>query len=100
GVDHTATPDGPQVFAPALFTPVILGTSVTVYARQIRFPVAASKATTLPRNVQHSYLGLVAAMDSSRPETGTYSRPAASLSDPVITAIGCSSARTFHCSSP
>src|SRR5438093_1339349 len=95
-----ATPDGPQVFAPALFCPVTFGSSRTVYDLQIRAPVLASSATRLPRNVQHSYAGFVAAMDSSLPDTGTYNRPASSFGDPVITASGCSSARVFQSNAP
>src|SRR2546426_10226715 len=88
GADHTATPDGPHVRVPALFCPTGFGTSRTVYVCQISMPVPASSATMLPRNVQHSYAGLVAAMDSSLPETGTYSRPDSSFGEPVITANG------------
>src|SRR2546429_9964832 len=95
-----ATPDGPHVFVPALFCPVTFGSSRTRYVLQMRLPVAASSATTLPRNVQHSYLGFVAASDSSRPDTGTYRRPDSSLGEPVITAPGCSSARVLHRSAP
>src|SRR5215471_18675762 len=88
GLDHTATPEGPHVFAPALFWPVGFGVSSTVYACQTRLPVRASSATMLPRNVQHSYAAFVAAMDSSLPETGTYNRPDSSLGEPVMTANG------------
>src|SRR3989442_2752790 len=92
GDDQIATPDGPQVFVPILFCPVTFGSSATRYVLQTRPPVAASRATRLPRNVQHSYLGFVAAIDSSLPETGTYRRPASSFGEPVITASGYSSA--------
>src|SRR5215831_14727323 len=88
GLDQTAAPDGPHVFAPALFWPVGFGGSPTVYACHIRVPVRASNATMLPRNVQHSNAGFVAAIDSSLPETGTYKRPDSSLGEPVITAKG------------
>src|SRR5262249_27749849 len=65
-----------------------------------RLPVEPSSATTLPRNVQHSYDPLVAAIDSSLPDTATYSRPAFSLGEPVITDSGCSSARVFQIKAP
>src|SRR5438132_10899303 len=100
GEDHSATPDGPQVLVPALFWPTGFATSRTVYACQIFAPVLASSATMLPRNVQHSYFGFVAAIDSSLPETGTYRRPDSSFGLPVITASGCSSARVFHTNAP
>src|SRR5437870_2351010 len=93
GDDQTAAPEGPQVLAPASFWPVTFGRSVIMYPVQIFFPFAASIATTLPLKVQHSYAALVVAIDSSRPDTGTYNRPASSLGEPVITPPGCSSAR-------
>src|SRR5437899_1052607 len=100
GDDQIATPDGPQVFVPILFCPLTFGSSATRYVLQTRSPVAASRATRLPRKVQHSNLGFVAASDSSLPETGTYSRPESSLAEPVITASGCSSARVFQRRAP
>ena len=45
-------------------------------------------------------IGFVAASDSSLPETGTYSRPASSFGEPVITASGYSSARVRQRSAP
>src|SRR5262245_40619145 len=86
GEDQTATPEGPQVFVPALFCPLGFAASETKYAFQICFPLAASSATTLPRKLQHSYLGFIEASDSSLPETGTYNRPPSSFGVPVITA--------------
>src|SRR5262245_29291890 len=100
GDDHTATPEGPHVFAPALFWPTAFTASRTVYACQIFAPVLASNATMLPRNVQHSYAALLAAIDSSLPDKGTYSRPSSSFGEPVMTAIGCASARVFQSREP
>src|SRR5580692_11159254 len=88
GDDQTATPEGPQVLVPILFCPAGIGRSRTVYACQMCAPFFASRAAMLPRNVQHSYLGFVAARDSSLPDTGTYKRPASSFGEPVITANG------------
>src|SRR5436853_6216052 len=100
GDDQIATPDGPHVFVPILFCPLTFGSSATRYVLQTRPPVAASRATRLPRKVQHSNLGFVAASDSSRPETGTYNRPESSLGEPVMTESGCSSARVLQRSAP
>src|ERR1700686_4376334 len=88
GEDQTATPEGPQVLVPILFCPAGFGRFRTVYACQMRAPVFASSATMLPRNVQHSNLGFVAARDSSLPDTGTYNRPDSNFGEPVITANG------------
>src|SRR3954469_12905743 len=52
-------------------------------------------AYTLPRNLQHSYVGC-APDTSSIDDIGTYSRPLYSTGEPVIRAAGCSSRRRVH----
>src|SRR5688572_24367711 len=52
GVFQMAPPAGPYSCVPMLFFAVGTGVSATVYVFQIRRPVAASSATTLPRNEQ------------------------------------------------
>ena len=70
GDDHTAAPDGPQSCVPDLFLRVGRNGSEIVELFQINFPVAASRAETLPRNVQHAYVGL-APVTSSYDDNGT-----------------------------
>ncbi len=48
-----AAPEGPYISVPAEFFLVTEGGSGMVYVFQICFPVAASSAARLPRNVQH-----------------------------------------------
>ena len=54
GADQTAAPAGPMTAVPALFFPTGPGTSGMRYDFQTMLPVAASSATTLPRNVQQA----------------------------------------------
>ena len=68
--------------------------SGVVKVRQISLPVAASSATTLPRNVQQGYCGLEPEF-SSCDAMGTYSLPACSLGVPVMRVKGCES--RFFC---
>ena len=75
GAFHTAAPEGPQSCVPARFFCVGIASTGIVNVFQIRLPVAASRAATLPRNLQHGYVGSPA-WDSSREDTGTYNRPA------------------------
>src|SRR6185312_10769222 len=56
-------------------------------------------ALTLPRNVQHSYVG-IAAVPSSLDDTGTKIRPAPSATAPVTIASGCVSTFVFQRSLP
>ena len=87
GDDQTAAPDGPNSCVPTLFVRVGFGASGITYVFHTTSPVAASSATTLPRNVQHGYFGSAPAT-SSIDDTGTYSRPAYSFGVPVTRAIG------------
>src|SRR5688572_21567537 len=57
GADQTAAPAGPHSATPALLVPRRCGSSVIVCVFQITRPSAASRATTLPRNVQQAYCG-------------------------------------------
>src|SRR5258707_545438 len=54
GACHNAAPEGPHNWAPAAFMCLRDGASAIVKVLQTTSPVAASRATTLPRNVQHS----------------------------------------------
>src|SRR6516162_8535322 len=99
GDDQTATPEGPQSCAPFLFLRTGFGSSAMVYCFHKTLPVVASKEDTLPRNLQHSYLGSAPAT-SSKEETGTYKRPPARVGEPVMTAAGCSSSFVFQTSLP
>src|ERR1044072_4364799 len=54
GDDHTPAPDGPHNCVPTEFFRTGFASSEIVYDFQIRFPVAASSAVRLPRNLQHS----------------------------------------------
>ena len=54
GVDQTDAPEGPQSCVPALLFLVRRAVSGIVNVFQTWRPVAASSATMLPRNVQHS----------------------------------------------
>ena len=69
GVDHTPAPEGPYCCVPDAFLCVGFGSSGIVKVCQSFFPVAAFKAMTLPRNLQHSYFAS-AARASSREEIG------------------------------
>ena len=73
-MDHTGAPDGPFVCAPDLLLPVAFAVSSIVYVFQMTLPFAASSATTLPRNVHHSYSGLRGNVESYD-DTGTYNTP-------------------------
>src|SRR4051812_36561436 len=88
-------PAGPYICVPAEFLRDGFGASGIAYVCHSTVPVAASIATRLPRNVQHSYLGLFAET-SSRDATGTYRRPRYSTGAPVIRAIGCCSTFVFQ----
>jgi hypothetical protein len=70
GDDQMAAPDGPKSCIPALFFCVGCGVSGMTYVFHATSPVAASSATTLPRNVQHGYFES-APTSSSIDETGT-----------------------------
>src|SRR4029077_3091065 len=54
----------------------------------------------LPRNLQHSNIGLPAETGSSPPETPTYRRLPSSFGVPVTTAKGYSSTRVFQIIAP
>src|SRR5436190_17448622 len=74
GDDQIAAPAGPHICVPIdVFFVFISGVAI-VSLFQICSPLAASYATMLPRNVQHSYCG-PAPDPSSSDETGTYTRP-------------------------
>src|SRR5262249_57739613 len=70
GEDQMAAPAGPYNCVPAAFFRCGLGSSGMEYDFQINLPVNASSASTLPRNVQHSYLSFRPTA-SSMEETGT-----------------------------
>ncbi len=53
-------PAGPHACTPSFVTPRFFGSSAIVYVFQTTAPVFASSAVTLPRNVQHSYVGRAA----------------------------------------
>ena len=57
GVDQMPAPEGPICCFPAAFLRTGFGVSAIVNVCQSFLPVAASSATTLPRNVQHSKFG-------------------------------------------
>src|SRR5215471_44507 len=95
GVDHTPPPDGPHSCLPAAVLVVGCGVSAMVYTFQITFPVDASSALTLPRNVQHSYVGMTA-VPSSIDDTGTNTRPLLTATPPVMIASWCVSTFVFQ----
>src|SRR5438552_4043024 len=98
GDDQTPPPDGPQRVDPPAFFPIGFASAAIVNVFQTSAPVAASSATRLPRNVQHSYVGLPPCA-SSLDATGTYRRPSCSVGVPVMFALRCSSiARVQSCS--
>src|ERR1700730_12719983 len=99
GADHQAAPAGPKSCMPALFLPRGDGASGIVKVCHTRSPVAASSATTLPRNVQQPYEAC-APVPSSPEAIPTYRRPLYSTADPVILAARCSSSFFFQSSSP
>jgi hypothetical protein len=86
GDDQTPPPDGPHRVVPTEFFPIGLASALIVYVFQSSDPVAASSATRLPRNVQHSYLGFIPD-PSSIEEMGTNSRPSYSVGVPVMLAL-------------
>src|SRR4051812_21190682 len=99
GEDQSAAPDGPHIVTPRAFLPCAVGRSFTVYVCHTGAPVAASTTIRLPRNLQHSYVG-IAPVASSTDDIGTNKRPLYSTGDPVMRAAGCSSSRRVHFSSP
>src|SRR5262249_49881944 len=90
--------DGPQSCVPVALLVVFCGSGI-VYVFQITFPVAASSALTLPRNVQHSYEGR-AAVPSSIEAAGTYTRFPAKATAPGIIASRWGSIFVFQRSLP
>src|ERR1700730_6318190 len=92
---HTAAPAGPKRSTPVLFLPRRSGRAGIVYDFQILFPVFASSATTLPRNVQQAYCGSPPGTSSTE-ETGTYRRSWYSFGAPVTRAKPWSSTLTFQ----
>ncbi|PWT99174.1 MAG: hypothetical protein C5B51_27730 [Terriglobia bacterium] len=71
---QTPAPEGPETAAPRLVFDRGFAVSAIIYRFQSTFPVAASSADSLPRNVQQTYDGDTARA-SSREETPTYRRP-------------------------
>src|SRR5262245_53285569 len=69
GADQIAPPAGPQLSPPSARVPSRFAGSSIVQVRQTISPVAASRATMLPRNVQQTYAGGLPA--SSYDEVGT-----------------------------
>src|SRR5271156_580117 len=97
GALHTPPPAGAQRSTPFEFLETIFGTSAIVQVFQIRLPVAASSATTLPRKLQHGYLG--SELGPSSPDAaGTYPRSSNTCGAPVMRAAGWSSTCTFQIS--
>ena len=70
GADQIAPPAGPDICAPAVLILYGRGSASMEWLFQSTLPLAASSATTLPRNVQHGYFGSRAAA-SSAADTGT-----------------------------
>src|SRR5581483_10232054 len=99
GDDHTLAPAGPHNWTPAEFLWVCFSSAVIVLPRQSSLPLAASRAATLPRNLQHSYWPL-APKTSSGEEAGTYSLPSQSVGAPVVIALSYSLTRVFHSTLP
>ena len=54
GADQILAPEGPNIFVPAAVLPTGCGSASIVYVFQSSRPVAASRATSDPRAVQHS----------------------------------------------
>src|SRR5262245_18029972 len=99
GADQMPAPDGPHRVVPLAFFPIGFASFAIVYVFHTSDPVAASSAIRLPRNVQHSYFGLLPC-PSSPDATGTYNRSSKSAGVPVTCELGCSSMFRVQISSP
>jgi hypothetical protein len=75
------------------------GVSAMMYVFHKAFPVAASSADRLPREVQHSYFGSDDDI-SSHDAVGTYRRPSCKVNEPVNRTWGCSSTCIRHITLP
>src|SRR5580704_7618970 len=98
GVDQMPAPDGPYCGAPALLVPVRMGGS-TIYVFHTTEPSFARSAVTLPRNVQHGYLGSIASV-SSQEAAGTKTMPSRATGVAVRRVASCDSMRSFQSSRP
>src|SRR6188508_2799249 len=85
GADQMPPPAGPHCCTPSLFFPRGLDSSI-VYVFHSTWPVFASSAETLPRNVQHSYFALPPCPSSLNPCTPTKTFPPYTVGAPVIAA--------------
>src|SRR5262249_37506277 len=92
-------PDGPHLVAPFELLPIGFASAAIVYVFHNNAPVDASSATRLPRNVQHSYFGLLPC-PSSPDAIGTYRRFSKSVGAPVTRALECSSRLRVQIRSP